>query len=348
MKVRALLATLVLLAAPALAQDARETAEESIKRCTAAHDPAIILIASCTAAIKSDQLSPEGLAIALVVRANAYGESERPDLGLPDLDRALGLNPNFVLANSVRADLRAKLRDYRNAITDLDAVLQERPDDTRSLRRRGEFHDWLGEHDAALADFNRALGVKEEPETYVDRAIVYGDNGDKAKATEDVDAALRLAPDDAFAVYERGLLRFRIGDFAGAAGDLAKAADARPEDAYYAIWAYLGAARAGLADAADGLTRRSAKFDLGDWPGQVIELYLGKRQPGQVSPPKGTHIPWMTEGYRCEAEFYLGEYHVLKGDNDAARPRLEAAAATGITEFVEHRGARDELARLPR
>jgi lipoprotein NlpI len=341
------LALTLLSTSTARAQDARETLEEAFKRCAAAADPAVILIASCSAAINSQQLEPDGLAVALVVRGSAYGDSERPDLGIADLDRALGIKPSLVLANSVRADLRAKLRDYRHAIEDLDVVLAAQADDVRSLRRRGEFHDWLGETAAALADFNAALALKEEVPTYVDRAIVYGDNDDKTRAFNDIEAALRLSPDDPFATYERGLLRYRTGEFADAASDLAKAADAKADDAYYTIWAYLGAARSGAADAKEALQNRAQRLDLGDWPGQVIELYLGRRQPGDVSPPKGGHIPWMTDGYRCEAEFYLGEYDVLQGDNKAARPHLEAAIATGIAEFVEHRGAKDELARLP-
>jgi lipoprotein NlpI len=334
----------------AAAQDSPESLDESLQRCLAATGPTVVVTASCSAAIDSNRLTPKGLAAALVVRASAFSDSERPDLGLPDADRALAIDPSLLLAHSVRADLRAKFRDYLAAIKDLDAILAQAPDDTRTLRRRATFRDWLGDHQTAIDDFNASIRIAPDASAYIGRAIAFKEGGDPDRAMQDVAKALELAPDDPTVFYERAQLRFKSGDFAGAAGDFATAADDQKSDAYVAIWAYLAAARSGAPDAATDLAARAERLEpkngAGDWPGQIIELYLGRREPGAVNPPNGGRIPWMTEGYRCEADFYLGEYYLLKGDAAAARPLLEAAANSKIAEFIEPGNARDELARI--
>jgi lipoprotein NlpI len=336
----------------AAAQDAPESLDESLQRCLAASGPNVVVTASCSAAIDSNRLTPKGLAAALVVRASAFSDSERPDLGLPDADRALAIDPTLLLAHSVRADLRAKFRDYHGAIEDLDAVLAKVPDDTPTLRRRATFRDWIGDHQAAIDDFNASLQIKPDASAYSGRAIAYKEGGDPDRAMQDVAKAMEIAPDDPTVIYERAQLRFKSGDFAGAASDFATAADDPKSDAYVVIWAYLAAVRSGAPNAAKDLAKRAERLasndNAKDWPGQIIELYLGHREPGAVSPPNGGHIPWMTDGYRCEADFYVAEYYLMKGDIAAARPLFEAAANSKIAEFIEPGNARDELARLDR
>ena len=332
----------------ALAQDAPETLDEALRHCLSARGNSIVLVGSCSAAIESGQVRPEGLALALTVRASAFGSLGRPDLGLADIGRALDIAPALLDARVVRSYLRGRLRDYRGAIADLDAVIAARPGDSVSLRRRGEFRNWLDEHDAALVDFSAALAVRLDADTLVDRAIAHGDAGEDGPERADLAAALHLVPGDQGALFARGQLYFRNGAFAAAAADFVGAADGARADAYYVIWAYLGAAHSGIADAATALARRARRLDLDEWPGQIIELYLGRRTAASVQPPPGGHIPWMTEGYRCEADFYLGEYLLLGGHRRAARTSFAAAAKTGINEFVEYQAARVELARLDR
>jgi rhomboid protease GluP len=51
-------------------------------------------------------------------------------------------------------------------------------------------------------------------------------------------------------------------------------------------------------------------------------------------------------GDKCEAEFYIGEWHLLRGNNADARSALQAAADTCPKGFVEYDGAVAELKRL--
>ena len=49
---------------------------------------------------------------------------------------------------------------------------------------------------------------------------------------------------------------------------------------------------------------------------------------------------------RCEAMYYVGQYHLLHSDRRKAAEFFRAAVATDITYFVEYTGAKAELARL--
>src|SRR5258708_1697880 len=82
-------AILSLLAAlPAMAQDARESTDEAFQHCVGGSGEPVVLLASCSAAIKSGQLTQEGLPLALVAPRTASGPSPRPDLAAPGLDPA--------------------------------------------------------------------------------------------------------------------------------------------------------------------------------------------------------------------------------------------------------------------
>jgi lipoprotein NlpI len=72
----------------------------------------------------------------------------------------------------------------------------------------------------------------------------------------------------------------------------------------------------------------------------VIELYLGGRSLTEVLPLASKPEE------RCEAEFYSGEWHLLRGNRAAAATALQAAADICSKDFVEYKGALAELKRL--
>jgi lipoprotein NlpI len=72
----------------------------------------------------------------------------------------------------------------------------------------------------------------------------------------------------------------------------------------------------------------------------VTELYLGKRSP------EATLDAAAKADDRCEAHFYIGQWHVLKGNLADARKALEVAANTCTKIFIEYDVAVAELKRL--
>jgi tetratricopeptide (TPR) repeat protein len=103
------------------------------------------------------------------------------------------------------------------------------------------------------------------------------------------------------------------------------------------------------------------------WPEVAIELFCGRIGPERygsmadhalkvsdrwqrpltlrgvgitdVRPPK--HHLW-----RAEVDFYLGQWHLIEGDIEAARAALTRTATDGRTGCFEHHAARTELSRL--
>lgn len=342
---RLLALLILLLAAPSFAQDSRETFEESFQRCVAAKDPAIVLVASCSVVIDSGRLLPRGLTHALLVRGFAFKMLKRYDTALADYDEALKVDPTFLPAMSARADLFAARRDYGSAIKEMDRVVEADPERADALKRRGDYKDWSGQYDAAIADYGAAFEKSNDPKFLAERGAAYANKRDVPHALADLERAIAEAPDYAVGWFERGRIRFEGGDFKGAAADLNRAAELEPEDGFRVLWAYIAAARAGDPDAAKTLATRADALDLSDWPGPLVEVFLGRRTPESVSEaeaPEG----WERTGRRVEIEFYLAMRDLLGGDAATARKRLRAARDLGITEYIESRAAVAELARL--
>jgi lipoprotein NlpI len=136
-----------------------------------------------------------------------------------------------------------------------------------------------------------------------------------------------------------------MGEFAAAVPDLAKAADREPDDLYYAIWLYLARARAGEADAAAELERRAAAITDDGWPRRIVEMLLGKRGPDALL-PSSTGDERRRSQFLCDAGFYAGQYHLLRGDARKARSAFESAVATGAVNQITFQKAEAELRRL--
>ena len=80
------------------------------------------------------------------------------------------------------------------------------------------------------------------------------------------------------------------------------------------LFRHLAKARAGEAGEAE-LEANAGRLKTREWPYAVIELCLGKRSP------TATLDAAVTPGDRCEAQFYIGQWHVLKASKARPRPR---------------------------
>ena len=76
-------------------------------------------------------------------------------------------------------------------------------------------------------------------------------------------------------------------------------------------------------------------------PAPVASFYLGRISIEQLEAAAAN------DDQRCEAGFYVAEWHVAKGELAAARKRLEEAASRCPKTFIERSMADTELKRLP-
>ena len=139
------------------------------------------------------------------------------------------------------------------------------------------------------------------------------------------------------ALSMRGYAHFYRGDFADAAADLSRVAASTPYP-YPGLIGFLAASRAG--QAAPDLEATVQRMKGRDWPYAVFELFLGQRDPAATLAAAGKPAE------RCEAQFYVGEWQLIKGDRAAARQHFAEAVGICPKSFIEYNAAQGELRRL--
>ena len=98
-------------------------------------------------------------------RGNAYFQKHEFDLAIADYDEALRHRPNGpqdIIWN--RGNAHAEKREYRQAIADYDQAIGMKPGFADFYRIRAVVHEKLGERDAAMLDYRKALSLDPKNE----------------------------------------------------------------------------------------------------------------------------------------------------------------------------------------
>jgi tetratricopeptide (TPR) repeat protein len=124
-------------------------------------------------------------------------------------------------------------RKFREAIAALDPYLAAHPRDARALVLRGDAKADLGENEAALKDYNVAIGIEPEYQyAYVTRCETRLQLNDVTGALADCDNAVRLDGTDALAFEDRGDVQFQRDAYQLALNDYDKAVELGRSGAY--------------------------------------------------------------------------------------------------------------------
>jgi tetratricopeptide (TPR) repeat protein len=186
---------------------------------------------------------------------NCRGEAklvkEDLDGALADFNKAIGLNPNLVVARENR-DRTIQSKNERNKTFaetwnkfgrikkddgDLDGALhgynkaiELDPNFATAYSNRGLVKKAKGDLDGAIADFNKAIELKPASAIYYsNRGSVRRKKGDLENALTDCNKAIELNPDSAFAYNNRGMIKRVKGDLDGALEDYNKAISLKPD-----------------------------------------------------------------------------------------------------------------------
>jgi lipoprotein NlpI len=234
--------------------------------------------------------------------------------------------------------------DLDRAIADYDTALRLSPDSADVFYNRATAWANKGDPDRAIADYNAAIRLDpKEASAYGGRAVEWTVKGDYARAITDFDTALGLDPKSASAVLGRGRARFYSGNFKSAVSDfeLAHKLDA---NAYTALWLHL-ARRRGGGQGDDALKPYATAAGDNTWPAPVISLYLGRTKPEAVVAASASPNPARQREQLCEANFYLAQWHLVRGERERALPLLKEAQDGCPKHFLEYEGALAELRR---
>jgi len=157
------------------------------------------------------------------------------------------------------------------------------------------------------------LGERESGTTKLEEAVAAYREALKEYTRERVPLEWAGAQNNlGLALKTLGFARFYQGDFAAAALDLQEAVDGT--DAYPILWLYLARARAGRQGKRD-LEQGAAQLKSEQWPSPVIKLFL------EQGTPEAMVAAADKPEERCEAQYYLGQWHLLR---DARANAIEA------------------------
>lgn len=167
-----------------------------------------------------------------IISTNAYftqllEKAEKGDTreAIADLNWVLQADPQDAQAYCCRGVVRCKMGNYQEAIADFNQALQLNFQDAFVYRNRGKARSLLGDNQGAIADFNQALQIQpQDALVYVARGNAYRAAGDYLGAIADYTQALQINPDDAQAYYNRGIAYTFLEEMPQAVADYQRAA----------------------------------------------------------------------------------------------------------------------------
>ncbi len=279
-------------------------------------------------------------------RGTLYLIENQFDRSIQDFNEAIRLDPENADALQNRGHAYIALFEYDRAIEAHSEVIRLKPNHPGAFLNRGSAYLFSGQIDTAIRDYDEAIRLVPDYATaFKNRGIAYSRMGEHNRAIEDLDEALRLEPDNADVFEGRGLAKFYLGHFTAAIPDLKRAARVYPVKVSRIIWLYLAQARAGQ-DGLGDLRQNTQNLNLDDWPGPIVSMYLGTLSATAIAEMGGASTTLPERWKRCEAMFYIGQYHLLNDEERTAADFFRAAVATDVQIFDEYVGAKAELERL--
>jgi len=166
-------------------------------------------------------------------RAQAHARAGQPERARADFDKAIALAPNDPDLLRMRALHRLRENDAAGAMADADAAAHVSHPAALESRLIAEIYNQLGHAEKAAPLYDAMIAAHREdshlPELYNGRCWSRGLAGLMlAAALDDCNRALKARPGKPGFLDSRGLVRFRMGDYAGALADYDAAIAAAP------------------------------------------------------------------------------------------------------------------------
>ncbi len=130
---------------------------------------------------------------AFQLRAQAYLENGNTLDAIEDFDRTLKLRPTAAGFND-RGFAKFLLGQVASAITDFDQAIKLDAEFLPAYRNRAKARINIGDEMGALDDYDKALTMSHDADTYTARGLILHRQGEYTKAIADFEAALRINP----------------------------------------------------------------------------------------------------------------------------------------------------------
>ena len=160
-------------------------------------------------------------------RGTYYGnELHDHEAALKDYNKAVELNPKYIVAIANRGVTRGSLGQKEEAIADLQRALAINPNSPNPdfILRIADLRYLLNDFNGSIADYNRLLAMdKMYPRIYSKRAGSEAMLGQAEDALRDADKALQIDPKDEEAYNSRGLANRLLGKLNDSVNDFSLA-----------------------------------------------------------------------------------------------------------------------------
>jgi len=285
----------------------------------------------------------------LLYRGMAESRQSEYDAAIADFDTVLKRQPESAVAMNERGDAWRGLRNYDRALADYTQAIGFAFDWPEGYRDRGYLYHLLARHEEARGDFNRAIKLNpRDAEAWNGRALVWLAEGKAAEAIGDFNQAIELAPQSGSYFANRATARLIDGDEKHAIDDFRHAVQFDPGEPFVRLLLFIAQARAGQKEEAQGMLAAYAdSHEDQEWPRPIVDLFLGKGSPEAVEKAaKADAKQKDAAGQRFDADFYLGQWALLSGDEAAAAARLKSVYDSRMREYLEFDIARADLDNL--
>jgi tetratricopeptide (TPR) repeat protein len=154
-------------------------------------------------------------AFSLGHRAACEAATSHPDEALADSAQALKINPDWLSLRLLRANILMRQGKRDLVAAEADAMIHENPGSDFAFVAAAKTYAAVGQTDKAMQAIDHALEIKPSAMVYVNRAYVRP-KSDVSGRLADLNAALKLEPDNRDVLVAKASLIADQGDSAGA------------------------------------------------------------------------------------------------------------------------------------
>lgn len=173
----------------------------------------------------------KGNAVAHYLLGKARKGQDDDLMTIAHLTKAIALKDDFIEARLMRAEALLKMKQYKETMEDIDAVLAQNPEEETAILLRGKVKEANGQEEEAEADYQLVTEVNpfnEQAYLYLGQLFI-----NQKKLTEAIslfDEAIELNPNFAEAYKERGRAKLLNGDKDGSVEDMKRSLELNPKD----------------------------------------------------------------------------------------------------------------------
>lgn len=173
----------------------------------------------------------EGNAVAHYLLGKARKGQNDDLMSIAHLTKAITLKDDFIEARLLRAEALLKLKQYKETLEDIDAVLAQNPEEETAILLRGKVREANGQVEEAEADYRLVTEINPfNEQAYLCLGLLYINQKKLTEAIGLFDEAIELNPNFAEAYKERGRAKLLNGDKDGSVEDMKKALELNPKE----------------------------------------------------------------------------------------------------------------------